>query len=101
MSNVLAARLYTLEIRISNEDAAYFKEYSPVFAKLCRRIWQDLKHGVDTNSKYVTKLCQDNNIIKRSVNSALRFMKGRMNTLKELQKVQIIFFNNDVVHLSF
>ena len=89
MSDELATRVYTLETRISNEDATYFKKHSPVFAKSCRRIWQDLKHGVNTDSKYVTKLCQDNNMMKRTVNSALQFMKGRMNALKELQKVQI------------
>ena len=48
MSDELATRVYTLETRISNEDATYFKKHSPVFAKSCRRIWQDLKHGVDT-----------------------------------------------------
>ena len=90
MSDELTTRVYTLETRISNENATYFKEYSPVFAKLCRRIWQDLKHGADTNSKYVTKLCQENNMMKRTINSALRFMKGRLNALKEIDIKKVL-----------
>ena len=89
MSNGLIYRVYTLETRVTNTDANYFKQFAPVYSALCRRIWQDLKHNVTTDSKYVTQLCQEYNMMKRTVNSALRQMKGRMRALGELQKVQI------------
>ena len=82
-------RVYCLETRIPNSEAKYFAEFTPEFAALCRRIWQDLKHGVNTDSKYVTDLCHKYGFMKRTVNSALRQMKGRANALKELNKVQI------------
>ena len=82
-------RVYCLETRIPNSEAEYFIVFTPEFASLCRRIWQDLKHGVNTDSKYVTALCQKYGYMKRTVNSALRQMKGRANALKELNKIQI------------
>jgi len=82
-------RVYCLETRIPNAEAEYFAEFMPEFDALCRRIWQDLKHGVTMNSKYVTVLCKKYGFMKRTVNSALRQMKGRANALKELNKVQI------------
>lgn len=89
MSEYLTERAYTLETRLNNTDVEYFKQFAPEYSALCRRIWQDLKHNVVTDSKYVTKLCREHNYMKRTVNSALRQMKGRMNALKELQKIQI------------
>lgn len=65
-------RVYNLETRIPKLEANYFAEFVPEFAALCRRIWQDLKHGINTNSKYVTALCQKYGFMKRTVNSALR-----------------------------
>ncbi len=82
-------RVYCLETRIPNSEAEYFSKFTPEFAALCRRIWQDLKHNVTTDSKYVTTLCHKYGFMKRIVNSALRQMKGRANALKELNKVQI------------
>ena len=82
-------RVYCLETRIPNSEAEYFTQFTPEFAALCRRIWQDLKHGVKTDSKYVTALCQKYGFMKRTVNSALRQMKGRANALAELNTVQI------------
>lgn len=89
MSDNIAERVYTLETRMPNEDAWYFKQFSPEYAKLCRRVWQDLKHGVKCDSKYVTKLCNNFDFMKRTVNSAVKQVRGRMNALKELQKVQM------------
>lgn len=89
MSECFVDRVYCLETRIPNSEATYFAEFTPEFAALCRRIWQDLKHNVTTDSKYVTALCQKYGFMKRTVNSALRQMKGRANALKELNKVQI------------
>ena len=82
-------RIYCLETRISNADAEYFTQFTLEFASLCRRIWQDLKHCVNTDSRYVTFLCRKYCFMKRTVNSALRQMKGRANALKELNKVQM------------
>lgn len=87
--NDFVDRVYCLETRILNSEAEYFKVFTPEFASLCRRIWQDLKHNVTTDSKYVTVLCRKYGFMKRTVNSALRQMKGRANALKELNKVQI------------
>lgn len=89
MSEGYVSRVYCLETRISNSEAGYLTQFTPEFASLCRRIWQDLKHGVNTDSKYVTSLCRKHGFMKRTVNSALRQMKGRANALKELNKVQI------------
>lgn len=89
MSEYLTERVYTLETRLNNTDIEYFKQFAPEYSALCRRIWQDLKHNVNCDSKYVSKLCHEYNMMKRTVNSALRQMKGRMNALKELQKIQI------------
>ena len=93
-------RVFTLETRISNVDAEYFKQFSPEFAKMCRRIWQDLKHGVNTDAKYVSYMMKQYGFMKRTVNSALRQMKGRMSALKELQKVQIQDARNKVSSLD-
>lgn len=93
-------RVFTLETRISNADAEYFKHFSPKFAKMCRRIWQDLKHGVNTDAKYVSAMMKQYGFMKRTVNSALRQMKGRMSALKELQKVQIQDARNKVSSLD-
>ena len=100
MKNDWVERVYTLETRISKEDAEYFRQFSPEFAKMCRRIWQDLKHGVKTDAKYVTTLCHKYEFMKRTVNSALRYMKGRMSALKELQKVQIHDIRSKVASLE-
>ena len=70
-------RVYCLETRIPNSEAEYFSKFTPEFAALCRRIWQDLKHNVTTDSKYVTALCHKYGFMKRTVNSALRQMKGQ------------------------
>ncbi len=88
MSDDIVKRVFCLETRIPNSEAGYFAEFIPEFDGLCRRIWQDLKHGVDTDSKYVTTLCHKYGFMKRTVNSALRQMKGRANALVELNKVQ-------------
>lgn len=89
MSDVIVKRVFSLETRISNSEADYFAEFIPEFDGLCRRIWQDLKHGIDTDSKYVTSLCRKYGFMKRTVNSALHQMKGRANALAELNKVQM------------
>ena len=90
-------RVYTIETRVLRSNMGYFKEFSPLYAGLCRRIWQDLKHNINCNSKYVTGLCHKYGFMKRTVNSALRQMKGRMLALKALQKVQIKDKENKVV----
>ena len=56
MSNFVD-RVYCLETRIPKSTTEYFTTFIPKYAALCRRIWQDLKHDVVTDSKYVTILC--------------------------------------------
>ena len=87
--NNFVDRVYCLETRIPKSTTEYFTTFIPKYAALCRRIWQDLKHDVVTDSKYVTILCHKYGFMKRTVNSALRQMKGRANALRELNKVQL------------
>ncbi len=89
MKETWTERIYTLETRITKQDAEYFAMFAPEFAALCRRIWQDLRHGRRTDSRYVTMLCRERGYMKRTVNSALRLMKGRMEALAELEKAQL------------
>ena len=93
-------RVYTIETRVPRSIMGYFNEFTPLYGVLCRRIWQDLKHNIDCNSKYVTNLCHKYGFMKRTVNSAIRQMKGRMSALKALKKVQIKDKENKVVTLE-
>jgi len=96
MADGWTERVYTIETRLQKEYCGYFREFAPEFAALCRRISQDLRHGVETDSKYVTALMQKTGYLKRTVNSALRQIKGRIKALKELQKTQIADKKNKV-----
>ena len=88
----LLERVFTFSTRLQPKNIEYFKEYIADYSKLQRRIWQDLKHGEvekTGTSKYVTKLCNQFGFMKRTVNSCLRDMKGRLSALTELRKTEI------------
>ena len=93
-------RVYTIETRVPRSIMGYFNEFTPLYGVLCRRIWQDLKHNIDCNSKYITDLCHKYGFMKRTVNSAIRQMKGRISALKALQNVQIKDKENKVIILE-
>ncbi len=81
-------RIFTLETRLNKQDAEYFEQYIGFYCKVYREVWQDYIHGEALSSKYITKICQKHNMLKRTVNSIIRDVKGRYNALKELQKQQ-------------
>lgn len=92
MSNepVYVERVVTLQTRLENADIGwYYNKFMPVYSKMCRRIWQDLKHNVKCDSKYVSAMQKKYGFMKRTVNSALRTMKGRINAQKELTAYQM------------
>ena len=81
-------RVFTLETRLNKQDAEYFGQYIGFYCKVYREVWQDYIHGEVLSSKYVTKICHKHNLMKRTVNSIVRDVKGRYYALKELQKQQ-------------
>ena len=95
MSEGYVKRAYTLETRIANCEMGYFEDFKEDYGALCRRIWQDLKHGVvDPNdpkevSSYVSHLCKRYGYLKRTINAAFHQMKGRAKALSELVNLQI------------
>ncbi len=86
-------RVFTLETRLNKSDAKYFEQYISVYNKIYREIWQDYVHGEDLSSKYITDMCKKHNLMKRTVNSIVRDVKGRYKALHELRKQQY----NDLV----
>ena len=81
-------RIFTLETRLSKEEAAYFADYIGFYCKVYREVWQDYIHGEALSSKYVTFICRKHNLMKRTVNSIVRDVKGRHRALQELQNQQ-------------
>lgn len=86
--SMVKERVFTLETRLNNQDAEYFRQYIGFYCKVYREVWQDYIHGGVLSSKYVTKICHKHNLMKRTVNSIVRDIKGRYHALKELQKQQ-------------
>lgn len=89
-------RAFTLETRLEKVDIAYFIDYISIFNKIYREVWQDYVHGENLNSKYVTSMCFKHNLMKRTVNSIVRDVKGRYSALVELQKQQCEFLERKV-----
>lgn len=84
-------RAFTLETRLEKVDIAYFIDYISIFNKIYREVWQDYVHGESLNSKYVTSMCFKHNLMKRTVNSIVRDVKGRYSALVELQNNNVSF----------
>jgi len=81
-------RVFTLETRLHRCEAEYFEQYISFYCRVYREVWQDYVHGEDFTSKYVTGICRKHDLMKRTVNSIVRDVKGRYQALKELQKQQ-------------
>lgn len=81
-------RVFTLETRLNKEDVDYFEQYISFYCKVYREVWQDYVHGETLSAKYVTNICRKHNLMKRTVNSIVRDVKGRYKALRELQKQQ-------------
>ena len=93
-------RVFTLQIRLSKSDIIYYEDYISVYSQICRRIYQDMRHRNSCDSKYVSTLMKQYNVTKRTVNSAVKQMRGRINALIALQKVNIADYQTKIKSCS-
>jgi len=75
---------------LEKSDIQYFIDYISFWNKVYREIWQDMIHGADLGAEYVTGICKKHNLMKRTVNSMVRDIKGRHRAFRELQKQQCL-----------
>ena len=97
----MPSREYTIETRIAASQESEIREYADSFiteySRVYRRMWQDVTSSdfrgrYSKDSYYVTAICNRYGFLKRTVNSILREIKGRMHAymaLKKTEKVQL------------
>lgn len=97
---MMKQRTFTLETRLEKSEIQYFMDYIGFYNKVYREVWQDFIHDEALNSKYVTNLCKKHKLMKRTVNSIVRDVKGRYHALVELQKQQCAELENKIETLQ-
>lgn len=86
---MMKERVFTLETRLKKEEVEYFERYISFYNKVYREVWQDYVHEESLNAKYVTRIGEKHHLLKRTVNSIVREVKGRAKALRELQKATV------------
>lgn len=97
---MMKERVFTLETRLKREEVEYFERYISFYNKVYREVWQDYAHGETLNAKYVTRIGEKHHLLKRTVNSIVREVKGRAKALRELQKQQCNDLNGKIQALD-
>ena len=93
----MPSRVYTIETRIpgSSKVVDYLNTYVTEYPALTRRMWHDMtspdfKERFPAMSRYVTYICRKYGLLKRTVNSIRFDVQGRMKSLMELKKTELL-----------
>lgn len=89
-------QLYTYETELkpkyNQEIIDYFNDYTTVFNKIIRNIWQYYNHQdvlISQKSKLNTLIQNQFGVSKRTADSIISYVSGRYNSLKALKKYEI------------
>ena len=89
-------QLYTYETELkpkyNQEIIDYFNDYTILFNKIVRNVWQYYNHQdplVSQRSKLNTLLQKQFGISKRTANSIILYVSGQYNSLKETKKYEL------------
>ena len=95
--DAVPSRVYTIETRIpgSSKVVDYLNTYVTEYSALTRRMWHDMtspdfKERFPAMSRYVTYICRKYGLLKRTVNSIRFDVQGRMKSLMELKKTELL-----------
>jgi len=85
------SRMYSIitVIPLTDEMKAYLNGYITFYCALQRRVFRDLEKGAMDKlgtSKYASEICRTHDVLKRTVNSILYDMKGRIKAYLALKK---------------
>ena len=88
------ARKYTtvtqLHADLNNDIIEYFDETVAVYSVVFRQTFHKIKNNPDINfSKLNTKIQKEYKVTKRTANSIIRDVKGRLSAIKELKKCEL------------
>ena len=90
----MPSKQFTLETRLEKSElTAYLNNFVSDYNKIYRYAWhrftsQTFKDVFETDGKFVMHLCGKFGILRRTSNSIVRDIKGRVNALKELRKYE-------------
>ena len=93
------SRMYAVSTCLPNspELNTYLSNYLPFYCGIQREVFQALKHGVLDNTKrsaYVSDVMARHKVLKRTVNSILFDMQGRIKAYKELKNTELQELSN-------
>lgn len=88
------SRVYTIQTRldINTDFGQYIKEFNVVYNKVRRIIFNDLVKGRVTEmgkSKYMSFICRQYNLLRRTVESMVMNCEGRINAYFALKKTEL------------
>ena len=89
-------QLYTYETELkpkyNQEIIDYFNDYTTLFNKIVRNVWQYYNHQdvlISQKSKLNTLIQNQFGVSQRTVNSIMRYVSGKYNSLKETKKYEL------------
>lgn len=92
----MESKTFTIETRLEAvpELTNYCNPFITDYSKIFRIVWQimtahDYKTKYAKDSYLITKICTDYNLLKRTVNSIVRDIKGRMNSYMEIKNTEL------------
>lgn len=91
----MAVRMYTIATRLEQkgELKEYLESFITGYNKIQRRVYQDIVHGIVSEypnvSQYVSRICKEYGVLKRTINSIRYDMNGRIKALLALKKTQL------------
>ena len=88
------SRVYAIStcLQGSEELETYLSAYLPFYCMVQRNVFQDLKHGVLDNikkPKYVSCVMNEHGVLKRTVNSIMFDVQGRIKAYRELKNTEL------------
>lgn len=100
-------KLYTyeteLKLKHNQEIIDYFNDYTILFNKIVRSVWQYYNHQdvlISQKSKLNTLIQNQFGVSQRTANSIISYVSGRYNSLKELKKYETKRNNSKVEKLD-
>lgn len=92
-----------LKPKYNQEIIDYFNDYTTLFNKIVRNVWQYYNHQdvlISQKSKLNTLIQNRFGVSKRTANSIIYYVSGRYNSLKELKKYEIKRNNSKIEKLD-
>jgi hypothetical protein len=100
-------QVYTYETELkpkyNQEIIDYFNDYTTLFNKIVRNVWQYYNHQdvlISQKSKLNTLLQNQFGISKRTANSIILYVSGRYNSLKAIKKYELKRNNSKIEKLD-